>query len=115
MSLAFRLAAIIIFVMITGPDLGAQDKKIDNWFSSDKYKHFAVSAFLSSGSSIVVEKHFEIRERTSLIIGFGVTISLGGAKEIVDKHSRQGTASLKDLIWDIAGALTGTLAAGMLL
>ncbi|OGC89816.1 MAG: hypothetical protein A2W25_02730 [candidate division Zixibacteria bacterium RBG_16_53_22] len=96
-------------------DARAERKKTDNWFSSDKYKHFTVSAFYSAGTSIVANKHFDIEESASHTIGFSFTLSLGAAKEIADFHSRDGTASLKDLVWDLAGTLTGILAASLVL
>jgi putative lipoprotein len=114
MTWACRIISVVILVL-SAPTARAEDRKIDRWLSSDKFKHYTVSAFYSAATAIVANRHFDIREERSLFIGFGVTMSLGSAKEIKDFHSKGETASFKDLFWDLAGALTGTLAAGLLL
>jgi putative lipoprotein len=110
--LAFIPLAILLS---SAPSLRADDHKIDKWFSSDKFKHFSVSAFYTTGTSIVADKHFDLKEDRSLTVGIGFTISLGGAKEIVDLNSKDGAASVKDLIWDLAGVLAGAIAAKFIL
>jgi uncharacterized protein YfiM (DUF2279 family) len=115
MSWAYKAVFISILIAVLFSNAQAEQKRVDNWFSSDKYKHFAVSAFYGAGTSIVANKHFDLKEKRSLTIGFSCTMSLGAAKEVVDFHSRDGTASLKDLVWDLAGTLTGILAASFVL
>jgi putative lipoprotein len=115
MSWACKIALIALLILAAFSAALAEEKKADRWFSSDKYRHFAVSAFYSAGISIVADKHFDVEKDRALAIGFGVTFALGGAKEIKDYHTKGETASFKDLAWDIAGALTGILAAGFIL
>ncbi len=111
MNWVFRVIAAIILILILVPISRADEK--DKWFSRDKYEHFAVSAFYSTGTTIVAHRHFDLSRKDAPVVGFAVTISLGAAKEGYDHFGHKGTASIKDFIWDIAGALTGALAVGL--
>jgi putative lipoprotein len=115
MNWAYRSAVISLLIAVLSANVNADPQKTDRWFSQDKYKHFAVSAFYGTGASIIAKNHFDINERRSLTIGFGFTMSLGVVKEIKDCHSKGETASFKDLAWDLAGALTGLFAASLIL
>lgn len=115
MNWAYRSIAALLIALLLYSASYAEQKKPDRWFSRDKFEHFAVSAFYSAGAATIAHKHFELDKNQSLVIGFGFTVSLGIAKEAADFKSKKGTASIKDFIWDVAGALTGTLLAGMAL
>ena len=106
---------ILFFIVIISSIAIAQEKKADKWFSSDKLEHFTVSAFYSGGTAVIANRHFDLKKSKSLIIGIGFTVSLGVAKEVIDAHKPEETSSMKDLVWDIAGALTGALVAGLAL
>lgn len=108
------LASIIIFLTLV-PLCAAGDPAGDKWLGGDKFKHFGLSAFISGGSCIVANRHFDFDNNKSFTVGVGITISLGAAKEVIDYKTPGQTSSHKDLIWDIAGALTGALLAGLAL
>lgn len=108
------LVSIIIFLTLA-PLCAAGDADGDKWFAEDKLKHFGISAFFASGSCIIANRHFDFDKRKSFTIGVGITVSLGAAKEVIDYKTPDQTSSHKDLVWDIAGALTGALLAGLAL
>jgi putative lipoprotein len=115
MNWVYRVTLISTLIVALAPHSCAAPSKSDKWFSSDKFKHFTVSAFYSAGTSIIANKHFDIGKKPSLNIGLGFTISLGAVKELKDMRSPNESSSLKDLAWDFAGALTGILAASLIL
>jgi len=90
-------------------------EKIDHWFSRDKYQHFTISAFYTLGTATILNRHFEQPHGGSIGIAAGFTFSLGLGKEIADKRKQTETSSIKDLIWDAAGVLTGVALASILL
>jgi uncharacterized protein YfiM (DUF2279 family) len=110
-SAILLLLVILIFHI---PNLNA-DENHDKWFSKDKYQHFTISAFYTLGSATILNRHFESSQGSAIAIGAGFTISLGLGKELADKRKPTETSSIKDLIWDAAGVLTGMALAGLLL
>ena len=115
MNLGCRATFAAILILAIAASAAAEDGKSDRWFSKDKYKHFAVSAFYSAGASQIVHRHFEMRKETSIVFGFGFTISLGATKELADHYSEKGTSSYKDFVWDLAGTLVGSIVASFTL
>jgi putative lipoprotein len=113
MSLAFKAAALCLFICFAGPTSAARQAGSDRWFARDKYEHFAVSTFYSTGITIASHRHFNYGKDTSRVIGFSVTVSLGAAKELSDYKTPDGIPSLKDFVWDIAGTITGILIFGL--
>jgi len=107
-SLACKIFAIFLIVLLLAPLSNAENK--DRWFAKDKYEHFAISAIYAGGSTFIAKRHFGISKSQAPVVGFGITISLGAAKEGADFISHKGTASGKDFLWDVAGALAGALA-----
>ncbi len=77
--------------------------KSDPWFAKDKVQHFAVSFVVYSGVEYWGRsQHWKRPE----IRGITVTISLGLLKELVDWQIRKTGFSWKDLLYDVAGAVT---------
>jgi len=74
-----------------------------------------MSALFSAGATKIAHRHFEMGKKDSPVMGAGFSVSLGAIKEAADFRSRKGTASFKDFIWDIAGALTGAAIIGLTL
>jgi putative lipoprotein len=109
-SVSKFITTILILLILSSAAL-AGDKGDDKWFAADKLKHFGFSAFLSGGTFTVARKHFDYSQNESFAVSVGITISLGGAKEIIDSKSPNQTSSYKDFIWDIAGAAVGALLA----
>jgi len=80
----------------------------DRWFSPDKAKHFFMAAFVQSASfggfrAIGVGRSWSLAGATAVTTG----VSVG--KEMFDARSG-GTASGKDLTWDIAGMIAASAA-----
>lgn len=115
MNSGFKTLLSIIIVLTLAPSCVAGNRDGDKWLGEDKLKHFGLSAFFAGGSYIVAKRHFDFDKGKSFTIGVGITITLGAAKEIIDYRTPDQTSSHKDLIWDIAGALTGALLAGLAL
>lgn len=117
MSLASKV--FIILLLLTSIGLAQSDDSIskepDRWFASDKIEHFSYSVFCAAATAKVANRHFEIRKERSLVLGVSVSFSLGVLKEGIDFKTGKGTSSKKDLIWDIAGTMTGALIAGLTL
>jgi putative lipoprotein len=114
-SLVFRaFVAPLLAILFFSNSFAGMDNE-DQWLARDKYGHFAVSVFYSAGVAKIAHRHFELSKNESLVFGFGVTITLGAAKEAGDRITRKGTPSFKDFIWDLAGALTGALVAKLTL
>ena len=99
------LIAIVVFNFAGGCLAGENGD--DRWLGKDKFQHFGYSAFLAGGSSIVANRHFDRGRDDSVVIGLTISVSLGAVKEVIDYHKPGQTSSYKDLIWDIAGAITG--------
>ncbi len=115
MSSGFKTLTSVLIILLFVPPCVAGNTDSDRWFGEDKLKHFGLSAFFAGGSYIVANRHFDLNKSKSFTVGISVTVSLGAAKEIIDYGTPGQTSSHKDLIWDIAGALTGALLAGLAL
>ena len=81
----------------------------DEWFSEDKFEHFAHSAAISSSIYLIANNIMRTDDKTSFYISFSTSSLIGLSKEIKDSKDEKGTASSKDLIFDIAGVLFGIL------
>lgn len=102
-------------ILFFAPVSFGENGKSDNWFAKDKLKHFAISTFYSGAIAVTANRHFNLKESKSLTIGVGITISLGAGKEIYDRSKPKETSSIKDFIWDLAGAITGAVIAGSII
>lgn len=81
----------------------------DSWFTEDKAMHFIHSAALASTSYLATRKALNLEKDNSIYISISFTASLGVAKEVYDDKSGTGNFSIKDLLYDIAGVVTGIL------
>jgi uncharacterized protein YfiM (DUF2279 family) len=79
----------------------------DEWFSEDKFHHFAHSAAVSSSVYLIAKNITKTDENTSFYISFSISSLIGLSKEIKDSKDENGRASSKDLVFDIAGVLFG--------
>ncbi len=81
----------------------------DDWFSEDKFHHFAHSAAISSSVYLILNNITKTDDNTSFYLSFSISSLIGLSKEIKDSKDEKGTASSKDFIFDIAGVLFGIL------
>jgi len=85
----------------------------DPWFGADKIYHFCGGAVIGGGTTAIAE-HNGWSEGEARGLAFGVTLSLGAAKETYDLTVKKTGWSWKDLIWTAAGTLAGNLTANSL-
>ena len=80
----------------------APEHSRDGWFGPDKLQHFFTSAFVQSVGYGVLRRAGA--ENGPAIAGASVvTAVVGVGKEVVDRRTR-GDFSVRDLVWDAAGA-----------
>lgn len=92
--------------MILSLPLAAEAADPDPWFGEDKFLHFGVSATIPLGGYAAGSVLFE-DAGPRLAVAAGSSLALGIGKELHDLTGR-GSASLKDLAWDVGGTLVGT-------
>lgn len=75
----------------------------DRWLAKDKLDHFAASAFLTGLGFFAMRRELDVNDSRAKNSAMVFSFSLGILKEVYDKTSRKGIASLKDLTADAAG------------
>lgn len=75
----------------------------DPWFGADKVKHFMMSAFIQSAAFSVARAAGMPRSNAQLLGGVS-SLAFGVGKEVLDRRGAR-QFSVKDLLWDGAGAL----------
>ena len=102
MSKPMVAAIAIAATLSTGSRAQATE---DGSWGRDKALHFGVSAGLGATgyglSSLVLKPRWQ-----RAASGAGFSLSLGAAKEIMDMHGT-GTASERDMAWNVVGTATG--------
>jgi uncharacterized protein YfiM (DUF2279 family) len=94
------------FLLMFTLHFGQEHPTGDKWFSADKAKHFFMAAFVQSASfgglrAAGVGRSLSLAGASVVSSGFSV------GKEIRDSRSG-GSASGKDLTWDIAGIVAAS-------
>ena len=79
----------------------------DNWFGSDKLKHFFIAAFTQTVAYSALQAA-RVHHDQALLGAWAVTATVSVAKEVRDRRS-YGLFSYRDLVWDAAGAGVATL------
>ena len=87
--------------------LSLTNPRPDKWFGSDKLKHFFVAAFTQSVAYSALQAA-RVRHDQAVAGAWAVTATVSVAKEIYDRRS-YGLFSVRDLVWDAAGAGAATL------
>ena len=75
----------------------------DRWFATDKVKHFFMSALIQSSAYSLARTAQASRSNAQVAAGV-TSMVFGVAKEVRDRREAK-VFSLKDLVWDGAGAL----------
>jgi uncharacterized protein YfiM (DUF2279 family) len=93
---------MIVHLALSLSLLTPPDHPRDHWFGSDKLKHFFVAAFTQSltYSALQVAR---VRHDQALASAWAVTAAVSVAKEVHDRRTT-GLFSVRDLVWDAAGA-----------
>jgi uncharacterized protein YfiM (DUF2279 family) len=98
------MLALLLALQLHGP---GEHPSGDSWFGIDKVKHFFMGALVQSVAYSAIRASGGSHD-ASLAGATGVTAGVSIAKEVWDAHSG-GTPSVRDLVWDAAGAGTATL------
>ena len=103
-------AIILALLLFTLLGCAAQNKNgiQDDWDSPDKYQHFLLSTAISAATAYAAKNDSRDNCEAALI-GFSVTLTLGAAKESYDKRKKKTLYSGRDMVWNAAGSLTGSL------
>ena len=83
------------------------ERQPDRWFGPDKLKHFFVAAFVQSVTYGALQ-FARVRHNDALIGAWAVTGAISVGKELHDRRT-YGVFSVRDLVWDAAGAGAATL------
>ncbi len=79
-----------------------------DWYTYDKVKHVAYSASIMYWT-MSFNKNFAKVKNNNLQISAGITISIGGVKELIDLKIKKTEWSWKDITADIAGIAIGAV------
>jgi uncharacterized protein YfiM (DUF2279 family) len=79
----------------------------DAWFGADKLKHFFVAAFTQSVTYSVLQVA-KVKHDHAMMGAWAVTATVSVAKEVHDRRTT-GLFSIRDLVWDAAGAGAASL------
>ncbi|MBC7187320.1 MAG: hypothetical protein H5U38_09830 [Calditrichaeota bacterium] len=79
----------------------------DSLLGEDKAHHALLSAFLAAAGYYLARDEASWSKKSSVAFAAGFSFSFGVAKEVYDKRSRRGQASVADLVADIAGLAFG--------
>ena len=81
----------------------------DSLIGEDKVDHFLVSAYIAAFTYYILKEEVSTSHQTAAIIGASFSFSIGLGKELNDKRHGKGTASLKDILANVAGITVGLL------
>ena len=79
----------------------------DHWFGADKLKHFFMAAFTQSVTYSALQAA-KVKHDPAMAAAWAVTAGVSIAKEVHDRRTT-GLFSVRDLVWDAAGAGAATL------
>ena len=93
------IAQVALALSLTAPP--------DNWFGSDKLKHFFIAAFTQTVAYSALQAA-RVDHDQALVGAWAATAAVSVGKELRDRRS-YGLFSYRDLVWDAAGAGVATL------
>jgi len=89
---------MLVFSLSAGP----KEHPRDRWFGPDKLQHFFTSAFVQSVSYGGL-RWAGVQHGPAIGAASGITAVAGVGKELYDRRVK-GDFSVRDLVWDAAGA-----------
>jgi uncharacterized protein YfiM (DUF2279 family) len=101
------IAAITLAAMLSPAPARAQMPP-DRWIGTDKVKHFVLSALIQSFAYSVTQVTTKA-DRSSLLLSASVATAAAGLGKEMRDHRSYGHFSVRDLVWDAAGAGTASL------
>lgn len=93
--------ACILFLCLS---FGRQDapRPRDPFIGEDKFKHF-ITSFIVTSLAASGARAAGLDHDSALMVGVGTGAAVGVAKEVRDLGREDATASLNDIVWDLAG------------
>ena len=79
------------------------NNKNDKWLAIDKVQHFMYSTFVVFGSQYVLVNKLSLDEKSALPFSSLLSFSAGFSKELIDKRSKHGFFSKKDMVANVFG------------
>jgi putative lipoprotein len=98
---------LIVSVIVSG--CASVPFRKDPWVSTDKIGHFCASGLIAGAATAAAHAEGGNADE-AFLVGMGVTLSIGLAKEIYDGHFHNRW-SWKDIMWNVLGGLAGYFAA----
>lgn len=120
-----KIKYLFIILLVTTISLSAQTPTLNNqttfveqfkhncwrsddyWFAHDKMQHFSTSTFIFVTNYYYQQKYRDINEPINS--SYGISLTFGIGKEILDYKGSKHYFSFKDLIVDFAGTAAGHL------
>lgn len=93
---------LLMLCLSLGGQPTASTQPEDRWFGEDKLKHFVTSFIVTSLASSGA-RAAGLENDASLLVGAGTGVGLGVWKEWSDRNAEGRTASVRDIVWDLAG------------
>lgn len=104
------LLGVAAFVAATLSTPARANGSNDAWFGQDKAMHFGMSAPLGMLGASVAEKFGYTGKTERLVAGAALGMLPGLAKEWADRYNPRATASAKDMVFNMLGAMLGAAA-----
>jgi uncharacterized protein YfiM (DUF2279 family) len=104
---AWLAAGSLLWVAVNPAPARAQAER-DPWLGRDKLLHFGAT-FGLAGAGYALGAVLADEPVVRLGLGAGLAMSAGLAKEMIDRRSATGVASMRDVAWDAIGTTTGLL------
>jgi putative lipoprotein len=103
------LTSCFLLFLLTACATAPANHREDDWFSKDKYAHFLLSGIASAAIAKAAKENGK-DNCDAAMIGIGITLTLGAAKESYDKRRKKTLYSSHDMVWNLAGSTIGGLA-----
>lgn len=103
------ILSLILIIAFSGCATTPPVQHDDPWFGEDKVAHFFLSGLAGAAIAKAAKENGQDNCDAALI-GIGITMSLGAAKESYDKHHKKTFYSSHDMFWNLAGSTLGSLA-----
>ncbi len=81
----------------------------DQWISADKWSHYSFSVIMTAHNYYYLKEFTDFSRQKNQNLAIGISLSMGLSKEILDFQKRKSLFSWKDLVFDVAGTMTGLL------
>jgi putative lipoprotein len=98
----------MVLGIVLAPRVASAQIPADHWFGTDKVKHFFTSALIQSLAYSVTQVTTS-GPRSSLLLSASVATAVVGVGKEVHDYRSYGHFSVRDLVWDAAGAGTASV------